>query len=404
MFKLIINYICLIAILITTCLAFNAYAQGQESILLPFAYNEVWNTDVINGRDDYGVHKDRLGVALDFYTDNSAMVIAPISGQLEQGCSSKGVTLVSITNNAGLKIRLLHLLENTLKQTSGYIKQGSPIALTAPKGDYNGPNCNISSDGYHVHMGIATSNTNNCAYNIDGYNFVCAGMRQCDSSVDGSYKLSFGVECNRKYLNQKFVSTNGFPLNNSQCDSLIKDANGPMPKDENNILNLQVCLTQANQYIGVYSRKFDDYTKSKVAAYLATIPASGPTQAELNAKAEAERKIEELKKAEEERIAEESRKSLEANKVEEQRLRLEAEKQKNLLQIQNLRIENEKKAALEKIASEELIAKQKENEVKQNNTKNIIMLLVLAALIVATTIAFLFIAKRNHGHTNIFKN
>jgi hypothetical protein len=379
MLSIIINrmykILCLIIIMIAINFAFVVNAQSTESILLPFSYDEVWNTDVINGRDDYGVHKDRLGVAMDFYTDNSALVLAPISGELEQGCTSQGVTLVAITNSAGLKIRLIHLLENTLKQTSGYIKQGSPIGMTAPKGDYNGPNCNVSSDGYHVHMSIVTSNPNNCAFNIDGYNIQCSGMRQCDNSEDGSYKLSFGVECNRKYLNKKFVSTNGFPLTNSQCDSLIKDANGPMSKDETNILNLQVCLTQANLYLGVYTRQFDDYTKSKVASYLNTTVQTDPTQVEIEAKAKA------AKKAEVERLAEESRKSLEANKAEEEKLKLEAQNQRDEKKVTTQQISIDEKSGLERQV--------KEKEVSQNISRNINVLLSLALFIVATSIALL---------------
>jgi hypothetical protein len=378
------KYLCIILILLTATSAFTINAQSPESILLPFKYDEVWNTDVINGRDDYGVHKDRLGVGLDFYTDRSAMVLAPISGELEQGCSSKGVTLVAITNSSGLKIRLLHILENTLKQTSGYIKQGSPIAMTAPRGDYNGTDCNISSDDYHVHMGIATVNTNNCAYNIDGYNFYCAGMRQCDNSLDGSYKLSFGVQCNRKYLNQKFVSTNGFPLSNDQCKELIKNANGSMPKDETNILNLQVCLTKANLYIGVYSRQYDDYTKDKVNQYLGANP-QGPTQAELDAKAELAKKIEAAKAEEDARLAAESRRALEVNKAEEEKLKKEAETQRT-----------EKKVEIQQVKEDitnSVVRTTKEKEVQQNITRNILILLTLAAFIVATTIALLLTIK-----------
>jgi hypothetical protein len=367
--------LCLIVILIASNFAFAINAQSPESILLPFSYNEVWNTDVINGRDDYGVHKDRLGVGLDFYTNNSSLVLAPISGELEQGCTSKGVTLVAITNSSGLKIRLIHLLENTLKQTSGYIKQGSPIAMTAPKGDYNSEGCSITSDDYHVHMGIATTNNNNCGFNIDGYNLQCSGMRKCEYSEDGSYKLTFGVECNRKYLNQKFVSTNGFPLNSSQCEELIKNANGSMPKDETNILNLQVCLTKANLYLGVYSRQYDEYTKSKVSEFLKNTVQAGPTQAEIEAKAEA------AKKAEIDRLAEESRKSLEANKAEEEKLKLEAQNQRVEKQVTTQQINIDEKSGFDRQA--------KEKEVSQNITRNIIILLSLALFIVATSIALL---------------
>jgi hypothetical protein len=377
------RHIIIIIILITSQFAFLTNAQAAESILLPFSYTEVWNTDVINGRDDYGVHKDRLGVALDLYTDQSALVLAPISGNLEQGCTSQGVTLVSITNSAGLQIRLIHLLENTLRQSSGYIKQGSPIAMTAPKGEYNSPGCNVASDGYHVHFSITTNDKSNCGYNIDGYNIQCSGMRQCDNSQDGSYKLSFGVECNRKYINRKFVSTNGFPLNNSQCDALIKDANGVMPKDETNLLNLQVCLTQANLYLGVYTRQWDDNTRALVSQYL-NIPAPGPSKAELDAKAEA------IKNAEAARLAEESRIAQEAQKAEDARLkeeyRLGKEKEAKQLQIQKL---DEERVLEERKKKSDFENNINDFMYKQNNNRNIILILTTLFMIGSTLLLLL---------------
>ena len=375
------HYLIIIAILLQ--LTIVVQAQAGESILLPFKYDQVWNTDVINGRDDYGVHKDRLGVALDLYTNESAQVIAPISGVLEQGCVANGVTVVSITNNAGLKIRLIHLLNDTLRQSSGYINQGSPIAMTAPKGEYNLPGCNVSSDGYHVHMGIVTSNQNSCSYNIDGYNIECSGMRLCERSVDGSYALTFPVECNRKYLNKKFVSTNGFPLNGDQCDQLIKSANGPMPKDETNLLNLQVCLTKANLYFGVYTRQWDDVTKNTVNKYTNSAPQVN-NDAENARKTEEARKAEEAKKAEDIRLAEESKKAQAAQLAQEQK---EAEEYKQAKIAQALIEEESAKKA-------EFNRNLNQFTVDQNNNRNIIGVLVSLFMVLGTALAMLYMKNK----------
>jgi hypothetical protein len=114
-------------------------------------------------------------------------------------------------------------------------------------------------------MSIATSNTNNCSFSIDGYRFDCSGVRKCTSSQNGAYKLSFEVDCNRKYLNQYFVSTNGFGLNNDQCHSLINS--DPINQSSENILNLQTCLNLKRLYDGIYSRTLDNYTKSMTSKY-----------------------------------------------------------------------------------------------------------------------------------------
>jgi hypothetical protein len=243
-------------------------AQGNNFIRMPFRYNEVWDTVVKEGRDDYGIHKDKIGVGIDFYTDQSREVLAPVSGTLSKGCISKDVTSLIITRNDGQVFRLIHLLDSSIPISSGYVNQGQLLGRIAPKGDYNGPNCNVSSDGFHVHLSIATNNPNNCVFSIDGYRFECSGMKKCTNSQNSAYKLSFEVDCNRKYLNQYFVSTNGFGLNNDQCNKLINS--DPIDQSSENLLNLQVCLNLKRLYDGVYSRTLDNYTRSMISKYKET--------------------------------------------------------------------------------------------------------------------------------------
>lgn len=255
----------LIFLLISSNIGTIAQAQDNNIIRMPFRYDEVWDTVVKEGRDDYGVHKDKIGVGIDFYTDQPREVLAPVSGTLSKGCVSKDVTSLIITRNDGQVFRLIHLIDSSIPVSSGQVRQGQVLGRIAPKGDYNGPNCNVSSDGFHVHMSIATSNPNNCSFSIDGYRFDCSGMRKCTSSQNGAYKLSFEVDCNRKYLNQYFVSTNGFDLNNDQCNSIINA--DPIDQSNSNMLNLQVCLNLKRMYDGVYSRVLDNYTRSIITKY-----------------------------------------------------------------------------------------------------------------------------------------
>lgn len=262
--KVLITLIFVI-ILTVVNIPFLSYGQYDQNFLLPFSYKEVWDTNVINKRDDYGIHQDKIGVGIDLYNSKSLEILAPVSGVVSKGCVSKGVTSIIITRDSGQVIRLVHLLDNTIKISSGYIRQGQVIGMTAPRGDYNGENCNVSSDDYHVHLSIGTREPNSCNFVIDGYNFNCAGMRPCSKSLDGSYNLTFSVNCNRKYLNQQFVSTNGFTLNTDQCNSLLKNIiDNKIDKNQENILNIQVCLTKKGLYTGVYSRVYDDRTKEAI--------------------------------------------------------------------------------------------------------------------------------------------
>jgi hypothetical protein len=126
-----------IVLLIMSNLGSISNAQDNNKILLPFRYNEVWDTVVKEGRDDYGVHKDKIGIAMDFYTDQSREVLAPVSGAISKGCVSKGVTSLMITRNDGQAFRLIHLLDSTIPVSSGYVNQGQVLGRIAPKGDYN---------------------------------------------------------------------------------------------------------------------------------------------------------------------------------------------------------------------------------------------------------------------------
>ena len=231
-------------------------AQSSEFILMPYSYEITSDTIVKEGRDDYGVHKDKIGIGMDYYTDKSTMTIAPVSGLVSFGCSSKGVISVAITRSNGQILRLIHLLKDTLKVREGWVEQGSPIAMTAPKGDYNSEGCNLSSDGYHVHLSIGTPNPNTCLYNIDGYEVNCSGMRECEFEQANKYKLSFKVECNRKYLNQYFDSTNGLKNKGKDCENSILNFNSSI----NSTIELQACLKKLGFYNKYYSNSLDEYT------------------------------------------------------------------------------------------------------------------------------------------------
>ncbi|MGL4759453.1 MAG: hypothetical protein ACRCXZ_09015, partial [Patescibacteria group bacterium] len=187
----------------------------------------------------------------------------------------------NIIRSNGKKLRLLHLLNDTISKRSGYINKGEYVGLTAPKGQYNSPNCNQSSDDYHVHLSLETEFKNECVYKIDGYTFECSGMQPCKRDRDDKYNLTFEVNCNRKYLNQKFNSTNGFPLDEKQCYNLVKNAKNSLDSfDSAEILKTQVCLRKKGLYDELYTREADEYTKTQTLAFLESI--TEPTTVENN--------------------------------------------------------------------------------------------------------------------------
>jgi hypothetical protein len=308
-------------------------AEGEQ-ILMPFRYDEVWDTNVKNLRDDYGIHKDKIGVGIDFYTDRSSRTIAPVSGNVTIGCTANGVTSYVITRSNGMLVRLIHLLDNTITKRSGWINQGESVGMTAPRGDYNQNNCNVSSDDYHVHLSLGTSNPNNCSFNIDSYIFNCAGMRSCERTLNNVYALSFKVDCNRQYLNQSFISTNGFPLNNDQCNNLINQfRNNSIAINNENSLNLQVCLRKKGLYDQIYTRTYDQYTKDRVNQYYSDLSNKAKQEQEQKARDEANAKeAERIRLENEQKLIEEQKK-----KAEEERQKAEAIKKQEDQKIQDLK-------------------------------------------------------------------
>jgi hypothetical protein len=324
----------------------NINAEGEQ-ILMPFRYDEVWDTNVKNLRDDYGIHKDKIGVGIDFYTDRSALAIAPVSGNVTIGCTANGVTSYVITRSNGMLVRLIHLLDNTITKRSGWINQGESVGMTAPRGDYNQNNCNVSSDDYHVHLSLGTSNPNNCSFNIDSYIFNCAGMRSCERTLNNVYALSFKVDCNRQYLNQSFISTNGFPLNNDQCNNLINQfRNNSITTNNENALNLQVCLRKKGLYDQIYTRTYDQYTKDRVNQYYSDLSNKAKQEQEQKTRDEANAKeAERIRLENEQKLIEEQKK-----KAEEERQKAELLKQQEEKRIQDL---NQKKQDEERKLEEE---------------------------------------------------
>jgi hypothetical protein len=375
----------MVAITIFTILSLpskNINAEGEQ-ILMPFRYDEVWDTNVKNLRDDYGIHKDKIGVGIDFYTDRSSRVIAPVSGNVTIGCTANGVTSYVITRSNGMLVRLIHLLDNTISKRSGWINQGESVGMTAPRGDYNQNNCNVSSDGYHVHLSLATSNPNSCSFNIDSYIFNCAGMRSCERTLNNAYALSFKVECNRQYLNQSFISTNGFPLNNDQCNNLINQfRNNSIATNTENSLNLQVCLRKKGLYDQIYTRSYDQYSKDRVNQYYSDLSNKAKQEQEQRAQVEAEAKeLERLRIENEKKIAEEKIK-----KDEEERQKAEAIKKQ-----EDQKIQDQKQ---KKLDEERKIEEDKKIESRDTMLKN--TYITLGALItgMAGFVAFRYTKKQ----------
>ncbi|MGL4759632.1 MAG: hypothetical protein ACRCXZ_09955, partial [Patescibacteria group bacterium] len=112
--KTIIAFIAIITLTSICSIGTYSSAESEEELLMPFSYTEQWDTDVKNGRDDYGIHEDKIGIGIDFYTDKSSAVIAPISGEIEIACISENVTGFNIIRSNGKKLRLLHLLNDTI--------------------------------------------------------------------------------------------------------------------------------------------------------------------------------------------------------------------------------------------------------------------------------------------------
>jgi Ricin-type beta-trefoil lectin domain len=206
--------------------------------LMPFKYNEVWDTDLKSGRDFYGIHQDRTGYAIDFYAPvgSGGDVVAPSDGWVRKGCSVGDASFVHFRSIYGDNFRLIHLSNSSLITQGGevYVRQGGYIGKVHREiGNFNTSSCSLSNDDVHVHFSW-TSNL--CPINIDNYRFDCNDMRLCD----GTYK----VNCNKKYVDLDIYSTNKEWLNNSECDLNLTNLSRKNNEINNN-LDIKLCLKRA---------------------------------------------------------------------------------------------------------------------------------------------------------------
>ena len=200
--KQILAWTAFVLVLISNQL-FPVQVNAAPDYKMPWRAGEVWNTNTGGGRDTYGVHTDTWGYAMDFYKpDNSAgEVLSPADGIMYKGCTANGATYVRIDTPQGDTIRLLHLREDSVNlkgfNNSRPVKQGEVIGIVTGPGRFAVSGCQLNSDSYHVHM----SWTSKCDFTIDGNSFNCGGMKGCGGT--------YWVNCNQKYLNQNFNSSNG---------------------------------------------------------------------------------------------------------------------------------------------------------------------------------------------------
>ena len=252
-----IQKITLLLTVIITTLTSTSFAGQNTDLVMPFNYNEVWDTNVINGRDEYGVHQDRTGYAMDFYASagSSFNILAPANGTVSRGCTVRNMTFLYFDSTAGERFRFIHLAADSVivaPGTSQYVEQGQYIGkVSAEVGNFDSATCSISNDGPHVHFSWASSS---CPVVIDGYTFGCDGMRACG----GTYV----VNCNKQYLNQTFVSTNKPGLTPSRCSNLFR-SEFAINATGNDIVDLRICLRRAygNNYSTNYTSKYVQKTK-----------------------------------------------------------------------------------------------------------------------------------------------
>jgi hypothetical protein len=244
-----------INILMFTNIESNAQ-QKSYNYKLPFRWDETWNTDAIAGRDNYGVHQDRTGYAMDLYApDNGSLeILAPSNGTITRGCSVNNATYLTFNSDYGDTFRFVHLRGDTtgLNQTndSRRVNEGDMIGKVYAKGSYDSPTCSLSSEDEHVHFSWPASS---CPLTIEGYTFSCDGMSICG----GTYV----VNCNRKHLNLKLNSTNGLKIDPKLCESL-KNSDYELNDVSENIKNLQICLKQEGLYNNPkgFTGIFDEFT------------------------------------------------------------------------------------------------------------------------------------------------
>lgn len=233
---------------------------SAEVIKLPYSYAEEWNTNA-QGTDALGVHRDSFGYAIDLYTDGyKGRILAPISGTLERGCTAGQSTYLSLTNNQGMIIRLLHIDTTTVSITKGQsikVNQGDYLGDLNEAGTYTTSNCMLLNEKKHVHI---SWEADQCPITIDGYTFECGGMVEC--------RGSYIIDCNKKYLNQIFLSTNGFDTSNSNCNQYLNKSY-VIGQSGDEVTSLQVCLKSKGLYnwSNGYTGYYGNYTNTALSNY-----------------------------------------------------------------------------------------------------------------------------------------
>jgi Ricin-type beta-trefoil lectin domain len=238
--KLILKLLIISFGFIISCSSTIANAQNSNEFLMPFRYNEQWETMEINGRDNYGIHQDRTGFAIDFYSPSitSFDVLSPTNGNFSISCSVRNQASINFTSDTGVKFRFIHMNKSSLNIVEGQSKRvarGDYIGkLYTGIGNYNTSSCSLSLEAPQLHFSWEPQY---CPFSIEGYTFECNGMYTCP----GTYK----VPCNKKNLNVRFISTNKEGLSDDICKSLFTRP-WSLNQTSEDALNLQICLRRFN--------------------------------------------------------------------------------------------------------------------------------------------------------------
>jgi hypothetical protein len=255
--RIFIILICTISFSNLSMININVQAEQKSyNYKLPFRWNEVWNTNSNSQRDNYGVHQDRTGFSMDFYSpdNNSTEVLAPSSGVVMRGCSVGNATYLSFKSDYGDTFRFVHIRADTtgLNNTndSRRVNQGDVLGRVLFKGIYDIPTCSLTTEDTHVHFSWTP---NMCPINIEGYIFDCEGMSICYET--------YAVNCNRKFQNLKLLSTNGIDTSEARCNDL-KNRDWKFGDLSDNVKYLQVCLRVNKLYENTsgYDGYFGEYT------------------------------------------------------------------------------------------------------------------------------------------------
>jgi hypothetical protein len=251
---------------------------AQPQYQMPFSHTQVWDSTLTPWRDTYGVHSDKWGLAFDFYAPSGTQteVYAPASGTLIRGCTVGNATYLAIETPSGDVVRLLHLDARTVPLTNRGdqkpVVQGEYLGRVTGAGVFDSPECHLSSDDWHVHVSWEIKN---CPFRLDGYVFDCTGLQQC-SGV-------YSVECNKKHLNQTFLSSNGAGATDEKCANLL-GRSWSLGAQGYDARMLQVCLKTMGAYDwqNGYTGYVGPYTLEKLTAARAMSAGGGSTAATLS--------------------------------------------------------------------------------------------------------------------------